>query len=390
MIQELLTKKNEKDVEFMKGFGKFIRGKLFSLLFAFFSLLSVFYVSDRMGKLFACFFSKNLQNFFFILLALLMGYMLFYIKSSKELKKTRNFYEFCSVLLCFLLYLVVFLWIFDLTDLVFHFNEDRLYVIPVLGSFLLTFYGFSHAKHLYIKHYSIHIKHMKQEKKLVLLSDIHLGTFVNIEQLKRIIEKVNQLHADIIVIAGDLFDVDAFAYCDKEKIAKELRTLSPHKNIYAVLGNHDPASSTEEIKEFYEQAQIKLLIDDIKETEDFIIIGRDDVTVNPSRKDLESILMEIHHQKPYIVLDHNPSGISEAAEQKMDLVLCGHTHKGQFFPANIFTKLAYGKQGYYGYYTNGTTQSVVSSGAGYFQMPMRVGSNSEIVVLHLSDEIKNP
>lgn len=151
----------------------------------------------------------------------------------------------------------MFLWIFDLTDLVFHFNEDRLYVIPVLGSFLLTFYGFSHAKHLYIKHYSIHIKHMKQEKKLVLLSDIHLGTFVNIEQLKRIIEKVNQLHADIIVIAGD-----------------------------------------------------------------------------------------------------------------------------------IFTKLAYGKRGYYGYYTDGTTQSVVSSGAGYFQMPMRVGSNSEIVVLHLSDEIK--
>ena len=98
---------------------------------------------------------------------------------------------------------------------------------------------------------------MKQEKKLVLLSDIHLGTFVNIEQLKRIIEKVNQLHADIIVIAGD-----------------------------------------------------------------------------------------------------------------------------------IFTKLAYRKRGYYGYYTDGTTKSVVSSGAGYFQMPMRVGSNSEIVVLHLSDEIK--
>lgn len=95
---------------------------------------------------------------------------------------------------------------------------------------------------------------MKQEKKLVLLSDIHLGTFINIEQLKRIIEKVNQLHADIIVIARD-----------------------------------------------------------------------------------------------------------------------------------IFTKLAYGKRGYY---TDGTTQSVVSSGAGYFQMPMRVGSNSEIVVLHLSDEIK--
>lgn len=43
--------------------------------------------------------------------------------------------------------------------------------------------------------------------------------------------------------------------------------------------------------------------------------------------------------------------------------------------------MAYGRQGYYGYYKDGQTQSIVSSGAGYFQMPMRIGSNSEIVVI---------
>ena len=70
-------------------------------------------------------------------------------------------------------------------------------------------------------------------------------------------------------------------------------------------------------------------------------------------------------------------------EQETALIVCGHTHKGQFFPADVFTKLAYGKQGFYGYFREEKTQSVVSSGAGYFQMPMRIGSNSEIVVLHV-------
>ena len=82
-------------------------------------------------------------------------------------------------------------------------------------------------------------------------------------------------------------------------------------------------------------------------------------------------------------MDHNPLGISEAVIDKADLIVCGHTHKGQFFPANIFTKLTYGKQGYYGYFKENNTQSIVSSGAGYFQMPMRIGSNSEIVVIDI-------
>jgi len=120
-----------------------------------------------------------------------------------------------------------------------------------------------------------------------------------------------------------------------------------------------------------------------------VLIGRDDVTTNPDRRKLQDILTGSEgekssaNEKPRIVVDHNPLGIKEAADNKIDLVLCGHTHKGQFFPTNVFTKLAYGKQGYYGYYQDGGTQSVVYSGAGYFQMPMRIGSNSEIVVLNI-------
>lgn len=58
-------------------------------------------------------------------------------------------------------------------------------------------------------------------------------------------------------------------------------------------------------------------------------------------------------------------------------VLCGHTHKGQFFPATLFTKWAYGRRGFYGHFQTGETHSVVSSGTGYFQLPVRLGRTAK-------------
>ena len=91
-----------------------------------------------------------------------------------------------------------------------------------------------------------------------------------------------------------------------------------------------------------------------------------------------------------LVLDHDPEGITEAVSCNADLVLAGHTHRGQFFPASLISKFLY-KKGYsYGITqtpnesTGHVTTSIVSSGAGYFQTPIRVGTDSEIVCIDLS------
>lgn len=378
--------RNGRCVEAMKSFGKFVRGKAFSILFFVFSFLSVFYVAERMGRLTESLFSYHCDEILCVCLLILMGYMFLYLKSGKEKKRTRNLYECCSVILCFLLYLVLILWIYDILSGLLGIHRNQFYSIPVLGSLFLTIYGFVHAKKLYVQEYTIPLRNLNTEKKIALLSDIHVGTFVDIQQLNKIVAKVNELHPDYVLIAGDMFDVDAFAYCEKDAIAAELQKLAPQGNIYAVLGNHDPKSSRKEIREFFENAKVQLLVDEEKETEDFTLVGRDDSMRNPKRKSLLELLKTVEGEKPKIVIDHNPTGIKEAVSQNVDLILCGHTHKGQFFPANIFTKLAYGTEGFYGYGREGNTQSVVSSGTGYFQMPMRIGSNSEVVVLNLKRE----
>lgn len=359
----------------MKKIGAFLRGKGFEFLFMIFSVLSVGYVTNRMSRMLYAFFSKDLSVWILLFLVLLLGYMFLYIKCKKEMKKTRNLYEGCSVILCFLLYLVMCLWVYDLITLFVSINQDRFYILPVIASILITFYGFVHAKKLYIQKYSMPISAFK---KTIVLSDIHVGTFVDLNQLERIVQKVNSLHPKRIVIAGDLFDVEAFAYCDTQAIAKILSKLEA-KEVYASLGNHDPDSNTQAIKDFYQETGIRLLIDEGIETEDALILGRDDITTNPNRLPLSSLIST--RTKPILVIDHNPLGIQEAVSEGVACVVCGHTHRGQFFPANLFTKLAYGTNEFYGYHTIGNTLAVISSGAGFFQMPMRIGSNSEIVVL---------
>ena len=66
--------------------------------------------------------------------------------------------------------------------------------------------------------------------------------------------------------------------------------------------------------------------------------------------------------------------------KEYDLILCGHTHRGQLFPASLVTDWMYTVD--YGYY-RGDTQIIVSSGAFYWGMPMRVGSDCEIVSIDL-------
>lgn len=365
------------------GFGKFIRGKGFSILFYLFSILLMFYLTVKIGNIVEYVFSVDIYVAVFVTLTVLMIYMLCYFSSKKAEKRAKKLYEACGVVLCVLLNLILCFLVFDFLDIFMPFEKEGWCLIPAGTGMLLSVYGFLHARHLTVKRYQIQLGEKKLNKKLVLLSDIHTGSFVNEKQLEKIIEKVNGLHADLILIAGDTFDVKAFECCNLPKLEQIFRKLHSKEGVYASLGNHDPLSSDKEVKAFFQKSGICLLTDEKAETQDFYVIGREDVTSCPNRKSLAEILSQKREKKPEIVLDHNPGGIEEAIKNKVALVLCGHTHKGQFFPATFFTRLAYGKKDFYGYAKRGETQSIVSAGTGYFQMPMRIGSNSEIVLIEV-------
>ena len=110
------------------------------------------------------------------------------------------------------------------------------------------------------------------------------------------------------------------------------------------------------------------------------VIGISDPTSNV-RKPIADILPELDAKKPTVVIDHDPRYAEEAAQQNADLVLSGHTHAGQFFPATVATRIAVGKQKLYGHHQIGNSHSIITSGAGIFNLPIRLGTYNEVVEL---------
>ena len=113
----------------------------------------------------------------------------------------------------------------------------------------------------------------------------------------------------------------------------------------------------------------------------FYVVGRADKEVfredGIERKELTEILNGIDKDYPIILLDHRPVGINLSKDNGVDLQFSGHTHAGQIFPINFLSSISNDLN--YGYLKNGDFNIVVSSGCGTWGVPIRIGSDTEIV-----------
>ena len=128
------------------------------------------------------------------------------------------------------------------------------------------------------------------------------------------------------------------------------------------------------------EAHIHVLEDEVFCEEDlFCVIGRLDV--KERRKSLDVLLDRMSESLPVILLDHRPYKEEAIQSGKVDLQLSAHTHNGQIFPFHPFDHLFFYHA--YGMYQKDHYKLFVTSGAGVWGIPVRVGSNREMVVLNL-------
>jgi predicted MPP superfamily phosphohydrolase len=113
------------------------------------------------------------------------------------------------------------------------------------------------------------------------------------------------------------------------------------------------------------------------------IIGRRDLR-DKERRPISDITKGLDAKRPLIILDHQPVELKQYAAAGADLTLSGHTHAGQVFPIGLISGLISTNEIDYGYRRNGNMQSIVTSGVGAWGFPMRVGTDSEIVVIDIS------
>jgi predicted MPP superfamily phosphohydrolase len=222
-------------------------------------------------------------------------------------------------------------------------------------------------------------------QRVVLVSDIHLGMMISNGRLDTLVNLVNRQNADVILLAGDIFDEDLGPVI-KNNMGDILKNMHARHGVYAVLGNHEFYGNATAAQEYLQDHNITILRDSVIILPNGIVIaGREDITgkqmYGKSRMELDELLRGIDLDKPVIMMDHQPYNLDEVAGSGVDIQVSGHTHHGQMWPFNYITGAIFEISRGYGK-INGT-HFYVSSGYGTWGPPIRTNSRSEIAVLEV-------
>ncbi len=221
--------------------------------------------------------------------------------------------------------------------------------------------------------------------RLVLVSDIHLGTLVNSKYIKRLTNIINSQNPEIILFAGDILDEQLSPVIRKD-IGSPLRQLHAPLGVWAVPGNHEYIGNFKKAAEYIKTLNINLLLDSVVLIDSsFYLVGRNENEAGrfngKERKSILDLIQHIDNQKPIILLDHQPSHLAEAVASSIDLQLSGHTHDGQIIPFNLIVNKLFELS--YGYLQKESTHFYVTSGFGTWGPPVRIGNRPEIVIIDL-------
>ncbi|MBO0588153.1 metallophosphoesterase [Sporosarcina sp. E16_8] len=253
----------------------------------------------------------------------------------------------------------------------------------ILFFVVVLIYGSYNALSPVVTTYEVAIDKPATEKelKIVVVSDLHLGKIVGEKHLERLVAEVEALRPDLILIPGDIIDDYIAPYLDKE-MGKIVGKLHAPLGVYAVPGNHDYyGNDVDQLVIEMDKIGIHVLADETAlVANDFYIIGRKDLAAM-SRMTTTALVADLDQNKPLIMMDHQPVEFDEASDGGIDLLLSGHTHRGQLFPANLITRLIF--ENHYGYLKKDQLHSIVTSGFGTWGPPLRIGSRAEIVEINL-------
>lgn len=303
---------------------------------------------------------------------------------------TRTFYFSSGLWLGVLVNLLmafIFLWIIWGVMYLLHIpmNSGLIAFIAILIAFVYSSWGVYCAYNPIIKKVSVNINNLPDQwkgKKIVQISDIHLGHVYNSNFLSKIINQINLLSPDLVLITGDLFDgMDG----NLDLHLEPMDQLKTNYGVYFINGNHELYYGLEKAANLLAKTQVKILSDEIVEIDGLRLLGLNYADRFEDR-DLALSIKEIiadQPRLPTILMYHSPDQIEQI--KKIDLVdlhLTGHTHGGQLYPFNWITKIVF--KGYdYGLYKYKNYNLYTTSGVGAWGPTMRTGYRSEIVLITL-------
>ena len=234
--------------------------------------------------------------------------------------------------------------------------------------------------------------------RIAHVSDLH-----NAEMGKdneKLLDMLREAKPDIIAITGDLIDSRNTDIDIALQFTKAAMEIAP---CYYVTGNHEArVFEFDKLKEGMIELGVAVLEDgriNLEQSGETIsLLGvndpsfQTDYLFGDSETVVQSKLHEITNQEDTytILLSHRPELFEVYTESKVDLVLSGHAHGGQFrlpFAGGLVVP----NQGLFpkydaGLYTEENTNMVVSKGIGNSILPFRFNNRPEVILIELQSK----
>lgn len=277
--------------------------------------------------------------------------------------------------------------------------------VAVLASVALCLYGLIEAHTIVTLKLALHTRALppgRQRLRIVQLSDLHIGPFMNVPHISRIVRETFNAMPDLVVITGDIVDGNVGDgnktlpfYRTFSSILAELQAFPLEFGVWGVPGNHDYYEGFESSRLFMKDAGIRLLQTEKADLGDIVLLGADDCDhLAPSDDNpaltrsevLAASLTKEEEEKFVLLLRHRPV-VEPSTIGKFNLQLSGHTHGGQLFTLPSSRHRLPGKSRGLAHLGHGGASKeswlYVSNGAGFVGPPMRFFSPAEIVVIDI-------
>lgn len=227
--------------------------------------------------------------------------------------------------------------------------------------------------------------------KIIQFSDVHLGEFFSLNQLEKVVKKINENEPDIVVFTGDLIDV-ASQYENINEISNVLSKIDAKLGKYAVYGNHDYGGGAVRVYEnIMRESGFKVLVNEnhsikVSPNKNINILGVDDVLLG--KPNIEKTVKNIRHNDYNILLSHEPDYVDKFKDYNIDLVLSGHSHGGQVYIPfyGPLKSTTYGEKytrGLYNLNNQRDTKLYVNTGLGNTKLPIRFGNVPNISLFEI-------
>ena len=243
--------------------------------------------------------------------------------------------------------------------------------------------------------------------KIVQLSDIHCGSFMNADPLIKAFNLSLEQKPDIILFTGDLVNNEA---AETKPYIEAFKMLKAPFGVYSCLGNHDygdykvwesseaKKENLSNLKNIHAECGWRLLMNENvsleKNGQKIALLGVENWGGNlkfPKYGKLDHAHAGTESYPFKILLSHDPSHwdyqvLKESKYNDIDLTLSGHTHGMQFgieIPGFKWSPVQYIYKNWAGLYKKGSQYLYVNRGLGFLGYPGRLGIWPEITVIEL-------